>query len=131
LATIEAGRFHVAADQDHLVSRVRAGLAGAGALREVKMFGGVGFMLNGNMVAAASKRGVLLRIGKDRYGEALTRPGTRPMDMRGRPMEGYLYVDPAVVDDAALRDWLSLATAFVKTLPPKTANAKPKRTRRL
>jgi TfoX/Sxy family transcriptional regulator of competence genes len=117
----------MAADPDPLVLRVRTALAGAGALREVKMFGGVGFMLNGNMVAAASPRGVLLRIGKDRYREALARPGTRPMEMRGRPMEGYIYVDPTGLDDAALREWLSLAATFVKTLPPKSQSAKPKR----
>jgi TfoX/Sxy family transcriptional regulator of competence genes len=119
----------MASDPDPLVLRVRTGLAGAGALGEVKMFGGVGFMLNGNMVAAASQRGVLLRIGKDRYREALARPGTRPMQMRGRLMEGYIYVDPAGLDDAALREWLSIAAAFVKTLPPKSKGTKPKRTR--
>ncbi len=81
-------------DED-LAGRVRAALAKADDVREVKMFGGVGFMLNGNMVAAASKRGLLVRVGKDRHRDALTRPGTRPMEMRGRVMEGYVYVDPS------------------------------------
>ena len=63
-------------DQD-LIASVRTHLAGAGTIREVKMFGGIGFMLNGNMVAAASKRGLMLRVRKERYREALTRPGVK------------------------------------------------------
>ena len=112
-----------------LAARVRAALARAGDLREVKMFGGVGFMLNGSMVAAASKRGLLVRVGKDRHGDALTRPGTRPMEMRGRVMEGYVYVDPSTLDDESLGEWVRLAAAFVKTLPPKRTGSSPKRTK--
>jgi hypothetical protein len=89
------------------------------------MFGGICFMLNGNMLAGASKRGLLLRVGKDAYGAAMKRPGTRPMEMRGRPMKGYLYVDPDKLGDAALRDWLALALAFVKTLPKKPEKTAP------
>jgi TfoX/Sxy family transcriptional regulator of competence genes len=116
-------------DQD-LAANVRAALTGSGGVREVKMFGGIGFMLDGNLVAAASRRGLLLRVGKDRQGDALARPGARPMEMRGRTMEGYVYVDPAVLDDRALRAWLRLALAFVQTLPPKPPGQKPKRTKR-
>jgi|SRR5262245_66661922 len=119
----------MAPEQD-LSTRVRAALAGAGTIREVKMFGGIGFMLNGNMVAAASKRGLMLRVGKERQGEALSRPGTREVIMRGRAVEGYIRVDPAAVDAAAIDDWVRLAAAFVKTLPPKTSGAKPARPKR-
>jgi TfoX/Sxy family transcriptional regulator of competence genes len=84
---------------DNLAASVRAALAGTGAVREVKMFGGIGFMLNGNMVAGASKRGLLLRVGKDRQGDALAQPGARPMVMRGRTMEGYIYVDPPALNE--------------------------------
>jgi TfoX/Sxy family transcriptional regulator of competence genes len=113
---------------DDLAASVRAALAGTGAVREVKMFGGIGFMLNGNMVAGASKRGLLLRVGKDRQGDALAQPGARPMVMRGRTMEGYIYVDPPAPNEKALRTWLQLAVAFVQTLPPKTIGAKPEQT---
>ena len=113
----------VAAETGALADRLRAALPAEGR-SEQKMFGGIGFMLNGNMVAGTSKRGLLLRVGKERYEDALSRPGARPMDMRSRPVEGYVYVDPAVLDDKTLRDWLQLALAFVKTLPPKqTAQA--------
>jgi TfoX/Sxy family transcriptional regulator of competence genes len=118
----------MAFDQD-LAANVRAALAGSGAVREVKMFGGIGFMLNGNLVAAASRRGLLLRVGKDGQRDALTRPGARPMEMRGRTMEGYIYVDPPALDDRALQAWLALAVAFVRTLPPKPSGAKPERTK--
>lgn len=119
-------------DQDHdqdLAANVRAALAGAPAVREVKMFGGIGFMLNGNLMAAASKRGLLLRVGKDGQRDALARPGARPMEMRGRTMKGYIYVDPTALDDRALRAWLKLARAFVQTLPSKPPGPKPKRTK--
>jgi TfoX/Sxy family transcriptional regulator of competence genes len=114
---------------DDLAASVRAALAGAGAVREVKMFGGIGFMLNGNMLAGASKRGLLLRVGKDRQGDALAQPGARPMVMKGRTMEGYIYVDPPALNDHALQKWLQLAVDFVRTLPPKAAGAKPQRTK--
>jgi TfoX/Sxy family transcriptional regulator of competence genes len=119
----------MAADYD-LAAGVRAALAGAGAIREVKMFGGIGFLLNGNMVAGASKRGLLVRVGKDRQQAALARPGARPMVMRGRTMEGYIYVDPPALTDRAVRAWLHLALAFVQTLPPKAPGAKPVRTKK-
>jgi TfoX/Sxy family transcriptional regulator of competence genes len=112
------------ADQD-LVTRIRALLANAGAISEMKMFGGNAFMLNGNMLVSSSKRGLMLRVGKDQAPKALTRPGTRQIEMRGRPMEGYIRVDPAGLDDNSLREWLALATSFVKTLPAKSAKAQP------
>lgn len=116
----------MAADED-LAADVRAALAGSGALREVKMFGGIGFMLNGNLVAGASKRGLLVRVGKDRQPDALSRSGARPMVMRGRTMEGYIYVDPPALNNRAVQAWMKLAVGFVQTLPPKTAGSRPKR----
>jgi TfoX/Sxy family transcriptional regulator of competence genes len=83
------------------------------------MFGGIGFMLDGNMIAGCSKRGLLLRVGKERHAEALARPGARAMEMRGRPVEGYVVVDPATLDDAALEEWIGIALGFVRQLPPK------------
>ena len=112
---------------EELAERIRDALTGREGVTERKMFGGIGFMLNGNMVAAASKRGLLLRVGKDRYRGALSRSGARAMEMRGRVMEGYLYVDPAVLDDHSLGDWLQLAVVFVQTLPAKLSTAKAKR----
>jgi len=109
----------MATDQD-LAANLRAALAGAGTIREVRMFGGIGFMLNGNLVAAASKRGLLLRVGKERQADALAQPGARPMVMRGRTMEGYVYLDPPALDDRVVRAMLRVAGGFVGTLPPKS-----------
>jgi hypothetical protein len=82
------------------------------------MFGGIAFMLHGNMALAASKKGLLVRVGSEGLSAALARPGARPMEMNGRTMKGYVIVD-ADIDDAALRAWLKTAFAFVKTLPRK------------
>lgn len=111
------------ADGDALATMLRAVLPHKG-LSEQKMFGGIGFMLNGNMIAGASKRGLLLRVGKERYGEALARTGASEMVMRGRPVEGYVRVDPSGLNEAALRSWVALAQAFVETLPAKTGKQK-------
>jgi TfoX/Sxy family transcriptional regulator of competence genes len=113
-------------DED-LAKRMRAVLTGAAAVREVRMFGGLCFMLNGNMVAGTSKRGLMVRVGKEREPDALARPGAKRMEMTGRPMEGYVFVDPPPRDEEALRDWLNLAVTFVKTLPPKAPKSKPRR----
>jgi len=102
-----------------IAASVRAALVDAGTVREVKMFGGIGFMLNGNLVVAASKRGLLLRVGKDRQADALARPGSRSMVMNGRTMNGYIYVDPPALTDRTVQAWLKLAVAFVRTLPAK------------
>jgi TfoX/Sxy family transcriptional regulator of competence genes len=107
-----------------LLAKVRAGLAAVGAISEIKMFGGIAFMLSGNMVAAVSSRGLLLRVGKDRAAEALARPGARPMEMRGRRMQGYVRVDPQALTDGALAAWLAEASAFVRNLPPKATAGK-------
>ena len=106
-------------DAQELAASVRAALVGTGAIREVRMFGGIGFMLNGNLVAAASRRGLLLRVGKDRQAKALAQSGARPMVMRGRTMEGYVYVDPPALNKLAIQDRLRLAVAYVQTLPRK------------
>jgi len=110
----------MAFDQE-LAARLRGALTGTGTIREVRMFGGLCFMLNGNMVAGTSKRGLLVRVGKEAQPAALERPGTRPMVMGSRTAEGYIFVDPATLDDKALKNWMGLALAFVRTLPPKPA----------
>ena len=107
---------------DELAACLRSKLTGAGAVREVKMFGGVGFMLNGNMVAAASKRGLLLRVGKAKQSEALAEPGAHVMTMRGRTMEGYVFIDPSALSDGVVAKSLPLALAFVREMPPKESS---------
>ena len=105
-------------DQE-LAASVRGALLGAGTIREVKMFGGIGFMVNGNLIAGASKRGLLLRVGKERQREALAQPGARPMEMKGRTMEGYIYVDHPALHDRAVQACIRLALPHVLSLPAK------------
>jgi len=109
---------------EKLAQHVRTALAGVSHVSEVKMFGGLGFMLNGNMIAATSDRGLLVRVGEPGEAEALARPGAEPMVMRGRAMTGYVRVK-AALDARAVKSWVRLARTFVETLPEKSAR-KPK-----
>jgi TfoX/Sxy family transcriptional regulator of competence genes len=116
----------MALDED-LAGYRRAILGGTGAVREVRMFDGLCFMLNGNMVAGTANRGLLVRVGKEQCAQALTRPDAQPMAMAGRPMQGHVFVDPPPDDERALRDWLDLAVGFVNTLPAKPPKSEPRR----
>ncbi|MGB8819385.1 MAG: TfoX/Sxy family protein [Rhizobiaceae bacterium] len=98
-----------------MLPRLHARLDPLGA-RPVKMFGGTCFMLNGNMLAGTSKRGLLVRVGKDF--DATAAPPSTAMEMGGKPMAGYRYVDENA-DDGAFVFWMDAAIAFNRTLPPK------------
>lgn len=121
-------RCHVAGKRE-LVEDVRAALSDAGTIREVRMFGGTAFLLNGNLVAAASPRGLLLRVGEERQEAVAGRPGVRPMVMRGRTMKGYVYADPVTLTARTLKSWLAEAVAFVSTLPPKKSGTTARKRR--
>lgn len=105
-----------------LAERARAALGGEAT--EIKMFGGIGFMLNGNMVVCTSDRGLLARVGEAQQKEALARPGATLMEMRNRPMPGYIRVAPDALDERAVKAWVKLARAHVETLPPKETKKK-------
>lgn len=102
-----------------LVERLRA-LLPAERLAARRMFGGVALMLDGNMLCSASKSGVMFRVGSDAEPAALARPFARPCVGTGRPMPGFIMVEPEGVDaDPALADWVQLARSYVETLPAK------------
>jgi TfoX/Sxy family transcriptional regulator of competence genes len=106
-----------------LAERVRAAMVGRHGLSERKMFGGVCFMLHGNMFAGVESGRIMLRVGADRFEAALARPGARPMDFTGRPMTGFVFVDSSAVEsDGRLHDWLQEALGYVETLPPKVGS---------
>jgi len=106
---------------EELSDRIRALLPPLLPVSEQKMFGGRCFMLSGNMLVCPMKAGgMLVRVGKDNYEDALTRPGTGPMLMSGRTMSGFIEVfGDALEDDEALAGWIDYARRFVDTLPPK------------
>ncbi len=114
-------------DEAQLAQHIRAALAGVEAIREVRMFGGLAFLLNGNMMASASKRGLMARVGPDGVAAALAHPGTIALEMRGKPMPGFVRVTPPALGTPAVDACLQQALAFVRTLPPKSEPAAPKR----
>jgi TfoX/Sxy family transcriptional regulator of competence genes len=100
--------------------RVRKALAQHRGVTERKMFGGLAFMLNGNMCCGVLKSDLVLRLGPDGADKALHEPHTREMDFTGRPMKGMVYVEPqGIATDKALRRWVGSAVKFAGSLPHK------------
>ena len=118
------------AEAAKLVEQARALLHDQKGVSELRMFGGDAFLLNGHMFFSVSKRGLMLRVGKDAYAEALHKPGAAPILMRGRTMEGYVRVDTAALDDGALAEWLRQCLDFARTLPAKPSRTAPKPARK-
>ena len=99
---------------------IRSAVGSLPGLEEKKMFGGVGFLVNGNMACGVHKDGLIVRVGPDKYAEALARPHTRVFDMTGRPMTGWIVVDPpGCATENALKAWLELGLAYAMSLPGK------------
>ncbi len=106
-----------------LAERIRAALP-PGHVAEKRMFGGVTFLLNGNMLCCASKQGLMVRVGRDAEAAALSRPFARPCLSTSRQMAGFVMVERAGISDTEmLSRWLDIARAYVELLPPKTASA--------
>jgi uncharacterized protein YdhG (YjbR/CyaY superfamily)/TfoX/Sxy family transcriptional regulator of competence genes len=94
--------------------RIRGVLAGRANVVEKRMFGGLCFMVNGQMCCGLTKTDFMVRVGKDAYEDALAQPHARPMDFTGRPLAGMVYVAPAgYKTTAALAKWVGLGVAFV------------------
>ena len=107
---------------ENQASRLRHALRGADHVEEIKMFGGLCFMLKGHMLGGVGFGGLIFRVGKDNMAAALARPGAAPMTMkRGVAMGGMVKVDSAACDDAQLDEWIALARMAP---PPKTKRAK-------
>ena len=109
----------MAYDED-LAQRIRMALGGYVGLTERKMFGGLCFMLYGNMCCGVVKDTLMVRVGPAEHDDALAQPGARPMDFTGRPMKGMVYVDAeACASDNDLAQWVERGLAFVMSLPAK------------
>ena len=106
---------------EHLVARIRALLEGEAGLTEKKMFGGLAFLIGGNMaVAASGQGGLLVRADPATSGDLLASTGVRPMEMRERQMQGWLRVDDEVVrTKRQLERWVRVGAGYARTLPPK------------
>ena len=105
---------------DKLAERVRAALGKQEGLTEKRMFGGLSFMLRGNMCCGVLKDVLVVRVGPGGFEEALAEPHARPMGFTGRPMRGMVYVGPGGYrSDDDLAAWLKRAVDFARSLAPK------------
>jgi TfoX/Sxy family transcriptional regulator of competence genes len=102
-----------------LVERVGELLADVPGVSDKRMFGGIAFLIDGLMTVAVTHDDLMVRVGKPNEERALARPGARQVEMKGRPMGGWIVVDGAALDDEALSGWVTEAREFVATLPPK------------
>jgi TfoX/Sxy family transcriptional regulator of competence genes len=104
-----------------LADRIRAQIGDESDLTEKKMFGGLAFLIGGNMaIAASGQGGVLVRTDPDRSDELVATTNARLMEMRGRQMQGWLRVDAdAVGTEPELAKWVKLGTAYARSLPAK------------
>jgi TfoX/Sxy family transcriptional regulator of competence genes len=103
-----------------LAARIRAGLARRKGIEEKKMFGGIGFLLNGNMLVGVWKESLIVRLGDDQGEEARKEPHVKEFDVTGRAMKGWVLVAPTgAADDGQLHGWIQRALKFVGKLPAK------------
>lgn len=108
-----------------LAERVRDVLGNWPGVSERAMFGGLAFLVDGKMFVGINNSTLMARVGPARHADALALPHVRPMDFTGRPMRGYVYVDPpGLRDDQELAAWVQWCVGHVAALPakpPKTA----------
>lgn len=103
-----------------LADRIRSILAENTTISEKKMFGGLSFFVNGNMACGVHKDHLVVRVGPDRYMEALADESADIFDITGRAMKGWVMVNPAgFSDNENLQNWVTMGIEFAGTLPPK------------
>jgi TfoX/Sxy family transcriptional regulator of competence genes len=110
----------MAYDED-IANGVRELLAGEPAVTEKQMFGGLAFLVGGNMaVAASGQGGLMVRVAPEDTDDLVAKPHARPFEMRGRPMQGWLRVDAeGVGTKRQLEPWVRRGVAYARSLPPK------------
>ncbi|MDA1256897.1 MAG: TfoX/Sxy family protein [Chloroflexi bacterium] len=105
---------------ERVAERVRETLSGHAGISEQRSFGGISFLLNGNMSCGVLNDELVVRVGPDAYDEAVGQPHARPMDFTGRPMRGWVYVaTDGFSEDADLETWVALGIEFASSLPAK------------
>ena len=112
--------LRMAYDED-LANRIRELIAGDSGVTEQRMFGGLAFLVGGNMaVGASGQGGLMVRVEPDQTAALLTEPHARPFEMRGRAMQGWLRVDAeGVRTKRQLEPWVKRGFAYARSLPPK------------
>lgn len=105
---------------ENLADRVKAVLKGRRSVTEKKMFGGLCFMVNGNMACGVERNKLVVRVGPDDYEKILKQKHVRKMDFTGKPLKGFIYVMPDGLRRAdSLKKWVNKGIQFAKTLPKK------------
>ena len=118
-AVPDAYARHMAYDQD-LASEIRAHIGEHPALTEREMFGGIAFMIGGNMAVGVTGDDLMVRVGKDAHDEAEARPGARMFDLSARPMRGWIVVAPeGFSTETELAAWIDQGVAYAESLPAK------------
>jgi TfoX/Sxy family transcriptional regulator of competence genes len=103
-----------------LAARVAKALAGVPGVLEKRMFGGVGYLVRGNMACGVHGSDLIVRVGPERSADALAQPGARPFDLSGKAMAGWVYVAPGAIEaDRELVRWVVQGVDFAETLPAK------------
>lgn len=105
---------------ESLAGRIRDALARTSGIEEKKMFGGVGFLLHGNLLVGVWKDSLVVRIGPDAYEPALREPHVKEFEITGKSMKGWVLVEPdGIEEDKSLSNWIQRAAKFVEKLPKK------------
>jgi TfoX/Sxy family transcriptional regulator of competence genes len=113
---------------EELAQRVRDELGGVTKVTEQAMFGGLAWMVAGNMAVGVNGDDLIVRLDPTLHHDALTRPNAREMDFTGRSMKGFVAVGPgSVIDDGELELWVRLGVTWAKSLPPKAKKAAKKK----
>jgi len=109
----------MAYDQN-LAQRMRTYISAYPNTVEKKMFGGIGYLINGNMGCGIHKDYLVVRINPDEYRQALRVPFVKPMDITGKPMKGWIMVSPqGYQDEESLEGWIHRGMQYAQTLPEK------------
>ena len=105
---------------EKLAERIRKRLGKRVGLKEKKMFGGIAFLVNGNMCCGVHGDEMIVRLDPEQTTKVLSQPNTRLFDLTGRPMRGCILVrQKGLATDAELGKWIAVASKFAESLPPK------------
>lgn len=103
-----------------LINRIRPIIRRRKGFSEKKMFGGVCFMINGNMCTGSWKGSLIVRLDRDEHEQTQSHPDAKPMDITGKVMRGWALIEPpGISQDKDLKFWVRRAADFAATLPPK------------
>jgi TfoX/Sxy family transcriptional regulator of competence genes len=121
VASVVLGRLTGMAYDQQLADRIRRLIAGAPDLTEKKMFGGLAFLIAGNMaIAASSQGGAMVRVDPQQSDALVATTTASLVEMRGRPMPGWLHVSSDdLLSDDRLNPWVERGTGYARSLPPK------------